>query len=67
MKDGNYAIYGINEKGTKGKIGSFTVKDGAISNSTSDIIPNGDIDTKISMTLQRYMDDHHGYIHIEKV
>ena len=67
MKDGNYAIYGINEKGTKHKVGSFIVKDSKIEKSTSDIVPNGDIDTKISMMLQRYMNDHHGYIHIEKV
>jgi hypothetical protein len=67
MEDGNYAIYGISEKGTKQKMGSFSIKDNVISNSTSDIIPDGDINTRVSMTLQRYMNDHHGYVHIEKV
>jgi hypothetical protein len=67
IADGNYAIYGIGEKGAKEKMGSFKVKDGAVSGSNSSSIPNGEIDEITESRIQRLLQDNHGYTHIEKV
>lgn len=65
--DGNYAIYGIGEDGKKTKIGSFSIKGGVVSKSTSDIVPEGKLDAHTKATIERYIQDNHGYTHIEKV
>ena len=67
FKDGEYAVYGINEKGTKSKVGSFTIEDNNILKSSTDIIPEGEINSRVANILNRYINDHHGYIHVEKV
>ncbi len=67
IANGEYAIYGIGEDGRKAKMGGFKVANMKVTTSTSDIVPSGEISSQTAEKIQRFIDDGHGYIHIEKV